>query len=238
MQTPATLIDRALTTLRRVVIEGVEPEIDSGKFPIKRCVGDRVRVEADIFADGHDQLGARLLFRRADDSNWQGTAMRLIENDRWAGEFPVDDLGRYVYTIIGWVDAYGTWAADLAKRVKAGADISVDVLRGIELLQSAEERARGADRREPAYAIERLRELAGNPAAAVEFAQSAQLAELTARSRDVSQDTQYEKELTVVVDPVKARFGAWYEMFPRSCTTDAMRPGTFRDCAARLGYVA
>jgi starch synthase (maltosyl-transferring) len=238
LDTPATLVDRALSTLRRVVIEAVEPEVDSGKFPIKRCVGDRVRVQADIFADGHDQLGARLLFRQADDSTWQDTPMRLVENDRWAGEFQVSDLGRYVYTIIGWVDTYGTWAADLAKRAKAGADISVDVLRGVELLQSAAERARGADRRELAYATERLRELSGSPAAAIAFAQSAELAELTTRNRDSSQDTRYERELVVVVDPVKAGFGAWYEMFPRSCTNDAKRPGTFRDCAARLGYVA
>jgi starch synthase (maltosyl-transferring) len=58
------------------------------------------------------------------------------------------------------------------------------------------------------------------------------------RNRDFSQDVRYEKELGVVVDPVRARFGAWYEMFPRSCTTDAKRPGSFRDCAARLAYVA
>src|SRR5260370_15208077 len=70
LDTPATLINRTVSTLRRVVIESVEPEVDSGKFPIKRCVGDRVRVQADIFADGHDQLGARLLFRYAGDSEW------------------------------------------------------------------------------------------------------------------------------------------------------------------------
>jgi starch synthase (maltosyl-transferring) len=238
LDTPATLIDRALSILRRVVIEAVEPEVDGGKFPIKRCVGDRVRVQADIFADGHDQLGARLLFRRADDSEWQETTVRLIENDRWAGEFEVSELGRYVYTIIGWVDTYGTWAVDLAKRVRAGVDISVDILRGVELLQSVADRARGADRRELAYATERLRELAASPTAAVEFAQSAELAELATRNRDLSQDTRYERELVVVVDPVKARFGAWYEMFPRSCTQDAKRLGTFRDCAARLAYVA
>jgi starch synthase (maltosyl-transferring) len=238
LDTPATLVDRRLSTLRRVVIEGVQPEVDGGKFPIKRCVGDRVRVQADIFADGHDQLGARLLFRRADDSEWQETAMRLVENDRWTGEFEVGALGRYVYTIIGWVDTYGTWATDLAKRVKSGVDISVDILRGVELLQADGDRARGADRRELAYAMERLRELAASPTVAVEFAQSAELAELVTRNRDLSQDTRYERELAVVVDPVKARFGAWYEMFPRSCTTDAKRPGTFRDCTGRLAYVA
>jgi starch synthase (maltosyl-transferring) len=129
LDAPATIMHRALSTLRRVVIEAVDPEVDGGKFPIKRCLGDRVRVQADIFADGHDLLGARLLFRRADDSEWREAGMRLIENDRWGGEFEVEEFGRYVYTIIGWVDAYGTWAADLAKRAKAGAEISADVLR-------------------------------------------------------------------------------------------------------------
>jgi starch synthase (maltosyl-transferring) len=224
--------------MRRVVIEAVAPEIDGGKFPIKRCVGDRVRVEADIFADGHDQLGAQLLFRRVEDSRWREAAMRLIENDRWEGEFEVEELGRYVYTIVGWVDAYGTWAADLAKRAKAGVEISVDVLLGAELLRSAADRAKGVDRQELSYAAERLRELAGNAMTAVEFAQSRELADLTSRNRDFSQDTRYERELAVIVDPVRARFGAWYEMFPRSCTTDPKRPGTFRDCTARLGYVA
>src|SRR5260370_15705825 len=78
LDTPATLINRTVSTLRRVVIESVEPEVDSGKFPIKRCVGDRVRVQADIFADGHDQLGARLLFRYAGYSEWQEATMRPI----------------------------------------------------------------------------------------------------------------------------------------------------------------
>jgi starch synthase (maltosyl-transferring) len=238
LDTPATLINRTVSTLRRVVIEGVEPEVDSGKFPIKRCLGDRVRVHADIFADGHDLLGARLLFKRADDSEWREAAMRLVKNDRWRGEFEVEELGRYVYTITGWVDTYGTWAADLAKRAKAGVEISVDVLRGVELLQLASDRAKGVDRQELAYAAERLREFSGNPKAAVEFAQSGDLAELMTSNRDFSQDTRYERELVVVVDPVRARFGAWYEMFPRSCTTDPKRPGTLRDCAAQLGYVA
>ena len=80
LDTPAILVKRTVGTQRRVVIEGVDPEIDAGRFPIKRCVGDSVRVRADIFADGHDQLGARLLYRRAEDSDWSEAAMRLIAN--------------------------------------------------------------------------------------------------------------------------------------------------------------
>jgi starch synthase (maltosyl-transferring) len=239
LDTPAILINRTVGTQRRVVIEGVEPEIDAGRFPIKRCVGDTVQVRADIFADGHDQLSARLLYRRAEDSDWLEAAMPLIEDDRWGGEFKVEELGRYVYTIMAWGDAYGTWAADLAKRVKAGVDISVDALGGVKLLQTAATRAKGLDKQELAYAAERIRELSRqDPNMAAEFAQSSDLLELMTRNRDFSQDVRYERELGVIVDPVRARFGAWYEMFPRSCTTDPKRPGTFRDCAARLAYVA
>jgi starch synthase (maltosyl-transferring) len=239
LDTPAILINRTVGTQRRVVIEGVDPEIDAGRFPIKRCVDDTVQVRADIYADGHDQLSARLLHRRAEDSDWRQAAMPLIENDRWGGEFKVEELGRYAYTIIAWVDAYGTWAADLAKRVKAGVDISVDALSGVKLLQTAASRAKGLDKQELAYAAERIRELSRqDPNMAAEFALSDDLLELMTRNRDFSQDVRYEKELGVVVDPVRARFGAWYEMFPRSCTTDAKRPGSFRDCAARLAYVA
>src|SRR5258708_1086228 len=82
---------RALSTLRRVVIEAVDPEVDGGKFPIKRCLGDRVRMQADIFADGHDLLGARLLFRRVDDSEWRGagrgTGANLTSSGAWGAEF-------------------------------------------------------------------------------------------------------------------------------------------------------
>jgi starch synthase (maltosyl-transferring) len=239
LDTPAILVNRTVGTQRRVVIEGVDPEVDAGRFPIKRCVGDSVRVRADIFADGHDQLSARLLYRRAEDSDWSEAAMRLIANDRWEAELNVEELGRYVYTINAWVDAYRTWAIDLAKRVKANVDISVDALHGVKLLQAAASRAKGMDKQELTYATVRLRELSReDPKMAAEFAQSSDLLELTTRNRDFSQDVRYERELGVVVDPVRARFGAWYEMFPRSCTTDPKRPGTFRDCAARLAYVA
>ena len=165
--------------------------------------------------------------------------MRLIANDRWEAEFKAEELGRYTYTIIAWVDAYRTWAIDLAKRAKASVDISVDALHGVKLLHAAASRAKGVDKQELAYAAERLRELSReDPKIAVEFAQNSDFLELTTRNRDFSEDVRYERELGVVVDPVRARFGAWYEMFPRSCTTDPKRPGTFRDCAARLAYVA
>src|SRR5258706_16271189 len=121
---------RALSTLRRVVIEAVDPEVDGGKFPIKRCLGDRVRMQADIFADGHDLLGARLLFRRADDSEWRGAGLRVVGDYRWGGGFEGGGFGRNGLTSIGWGEAYGTWGAGPAQGGEAGAAKSAGAARG------------------------------------------------------------------------------------------------------------
>jgi starch synthase (maltosyl-transferring) len=239
LKAPAILIGQTVTTLKRVVIERVEPQVDDGAFPVKRVIGDRVSVRADIFADGHEKLGAVLLYRKADEGRWSEARMSFVENDRWEGQFTVDVLGRYFYTIVAWVDRFGTWRADLAKRAQAGQNISLELLIGAELLQAAADRAESDDARKLGNAAERLRRLSEREAAAgLNFAVSDQFMELMERHRDRSVDTQYDKELAVIVDPLKARFSAWYEMFPRSCTNDPERHGTFRDCIERLSYVA
>ena len=88
---------------QRVIIERVEPEIDAGRFPIKRTVGERVVVEADIFPDGHDVVSAVL---KVGDKEWP---MKPLVNDRWRGEFAVSELGLHSYTIEAWVNHFETW---------------------------------------------------------------------------------------------------------------------------------
>jgi starch synthase (maltosyl-transferring) len=236
---PTTVIGLAAQALRRVVIEGLEPEVDGGRFAIKRTIGEKVEVRADIYADGHDLLRAMLLYRPANEKEWREEEMRLVENDQWQGEFAAETLGRYAYTVLAWVDGWRTWSADLLKRAEAGQEISVDVLVGAEILRAAGARARGAEAKTLAEAAAKLKEVsARDREAALNLAGSSELAVIVSRNRDRARDTRYEKELIVVVDPEKARFSAWYEMFPRSCTTDPGRHGTFRDCINRLGYVA
>src|SRR3989304_2662457 len=94
---------------KRVVIENVKPEINCGRFPIKRVVGEKVIVTADIFSDGHDSISARFLCRRQKDKEWREVPLKLIENDRWRGEFVVEEVGIYHYTVEGWVDYFKTW---------------------------------------------------------------------------------------------------------------------------------
>lgn len=239
MNAPTTVIGEAVQALRRVVIEGVEPQVDGGRFPIKRTIGEKVQVRADIYADGHDVLRAALLYRPAGESAWIEKEMRLVENDRWQGEFKVEKLGRYAYTVVAWVDGWGSWSADLLKRAEAGQELSVDVLVGAEIVRAAAVRARGVDAKKLTEAAAKLKEFSvRDREAAVKLAGSSELEVVVNRNRDRAADSRYEKELIVVVDPEKARFSAWYEMFPRSCTTDPKRHGTFRDCIDRLGYIA
>jgi len=126
---------------KRVVIEGVTPEIDGGRFPIKRVTGESVVVEADVFADGHDLLECRLCFRRESDAEWQVAPLAPLGNDRWRGQFTVREIGRYRYTIEGWVSRFATWRADLLKRVVADQDVGVDLLIGADLIDDAASRA-------------------------------------------------------------------------------------------------
>src|SRR5690242_5805618 len=96
-------------TPSRVIIEGVEPEIDDGRFPIKRTVGEEVVVRADIYADGHDVLAAVLRYRHAADEAWKEAPLEPGVNDRWTGRFSVTALGVYEYTLQAWVDRFASW---------------------------------------------------------------------------------------------------------------------------------
>src|SRR5579884_1267347 len=222
----------------RVVIEHVSPEIDGGRFPIKRTVGDTVVVEADIFADGHDVLSGLLLYRKEQDRNWTEVPLAFLVNDRWTGAFRVAEPGRYVYTVIAWADRFKSWRRDLAKKVEAGQDVAMDLLIGAGLLRDAARRASGPDAQAPARSADDLAATGAAPAARIRIALSDETAALMERHADRRFAAMYEKELEVVVDREKARFSTWYEMFPRSCSPEPGRHGTFRDCEVRLPYIA
>jgi starch synthase (maltosyl-transferring) len=233
--------DKSITpkSVRRVVIESVLPEIDGGRFPITRAPGELVTVSADIFADGHDVVDAALQYRRDGDADWQYEPMQLVTNDRWKAHFRPGSVGVYFYTLRGWVDRFKTWARDLGKKADAGQDVSLELKTGVKLLAAAAERASSADLEMLNALSARLERIAGtHAAAAVTFSEDEDLILLMSRYRDRAGDTVYEKELVVRVDRARARFSAWYEMFPRSCTTSAERPGTLRDCAEYVEYVA
>ena len=219
---------------KRVVIEGVTPEVDCGRFPIKRVVGETVTVEADIFTDGHDMLSAVLRYG-ADGAAWSEVPMTSMVNDRWQGEFAITELGTYRYTIRAWVDGFGTWQRDLAKKVEAGLEVSVELQMGAEMVARAAGRSSGADRKRLRH-VSSLLDSGSDEAA--KAALDPELARLVGAVPDRRHVTTYGRELRVVVDRERARFSTWYEMFPRSASPEAGRHGTFQDVEARLPYVA
>lgn len=219
----------------RVIIAGVSPEIEGGRFPIKRIVGDEVQVEADILTDGHDAISAVLLYRKEDDAQWGEAPFAPLGNDRWRASFKVEQLGRYCYTVQGWVDHFKTWSRDLAKRVDAGQDVSVDLAIGANLAAEAARQATGTDAKWLTTFVETLQ---SGESDAARHALSGELARLMDIYAPRGYVTTYDRELWVVVDRERARFGAWYEMFPRSCAAGPGKHGTFKDVEARLPYVA
>ena len=224
---------------RRVVIENVKPQVDCGRFPIKRTIGDRVFVTADIFTDGHDVLHAVLRHRPASETEWQEVPMQPQPNDRWQGEFTVSKQGRHVYTLQAWTDQFQSWSRDLEKKFEAAQDIAVDLLTGVQLIEATGGRASGKNKSSLTAAAAEIRTLAATDLPrAVEKASSPELKVLMIRNADRRRATTYSRELTVIVDREKARFSAWYEMFPRSSSPQPGRHGTLRDCINRLDYVA
>lgn len=222
---------------RRVIIARLSPEIECGRFAIKRVIGERVVVEADVFADGHDHVACQLLYWQAGDQP-QIVSMMALGNDRWRGEFFVSKLGEYSYTVEGWIDHFRTWQKDLDKRIAAEQDISVDLLIGAGLIDAAATRANGEDAAALRDRAKRLRDSNEAVSAKQILALDTKLLKLVQRYPDRELATRYDKQLTVVVDRERAGFSTWYEVFPRSCAQGANRNGTFRDCGQWLPYIA
>jgi starch synthase (maltosyl-transferring) len=239
VNSPKANLEEPRLVLRRVVIEGLQPEIDGGKYPVKRTVGERVVVAADIHADGHDVLSAVVLYRPEQERAWREAVMRPLLNDRWQGQFSVETLGSYIYTVQAWVDAFQSWSRDTVKKFEAGQDISVAALLGARLAQSAANRAPRADSQKLSQFSAALGSLSNTGGEAVAaLARNTELAELMGRYADRGRATTYDKKLGVTVDREKARYSTWYEIFPRSCAVEPNKHGTFRDCINRLGYVS
>jgi starch synthase (maltosyl-transferring) len=200
-------------------------------------VGETVVVEASVFADGHDQVACQLLYWQENDKVEHSLPMKPIGNDRWRGEFPVLHVGRYEYTVGGWIDRFKTWHGDLIKRMDAGQNVQIDFLIGAQIIQDVALRATGDDADLLRRSMRRLREEKDEESKR-DIALDTELLNTVQRYPDPHLITKYEKRLAVVVDLEKARFSAWYEVFPRSCAPEPGQHGTLRDCEATLPYIA
>ncbi len=218
---------------RSHVIEAITPMVDCGRYPVKRVMGEPCVVEADIFRDGDHVLHAMIKWRSSRETQFSESPMVLVDNDRWRGEFPLERNDRYFFTIEAWTDLFASWERGFRKKAEAGRDVASDLLEGIAFIESAARRARDADRTATDAALERVRAL-GEPRDAVAIVSDPQLLALMARLGDRFSATEYQPLLEVVADRPLARFGAWYEMFPRSQSEVPGRAATLRQAERRL----
>jgi len=222
----------------RVVVEGVQPEIDGGRFPIKRTIKEEVIVEADAFTDGHDAITILLRYRQEAIQEWNEVPMTFLGNDRWRASFHVTEIGRWQYTITGWVDHFATWRRDLVKKIESGLDIQLELLIGATLIEEAAERGTIEDRPVLVRWASALRSADIPDQERTQMALSTDIDTMMAKYPDRKQASTYERELAVIVDRERARFSTWYEVFPRSLGRTAGQHGTLKDCEASLPYIA
>lgn len=219
---------------RPILIQGVEPCVDDGRYPIKREVGDDVEVRATIFRDGHDKLAAVALYRREDETEWRQAPLTLLNPglDLWSGRFRLSDNTTYVYTVEAWTDVYESWCGELEKKLADGQMVTTELIEGRLLVEHAMVRAAGDDLARMQQAVAACMGHDDDVRASVLLDAGLRLA--MARCADRSLAIRYDRELTVTVDRVAARFSAWYEMFHRSQGRIPGKSATFADCEERL----
>jgi starch synthase (maltosyl-transferring) len=239
----------------RIVIENVTPRIDCGRFAAKAVVGDKVEVAADIWKDGHELLRAAVLWRKlaADELSlgsmpaapdrkrldWRESVLLTDPafNDRWHATISPHEVGPHAFTVVAWTDRFGSFVAELKKKVEAGQDVSSEVLEGLHIIDASIKAGHGRDR---VSLIETRHAVAAAKTTAkqVELILDPSLAELVACC-DPRDDLQScPAEFPLWVDRERGRFGAWYEIFARSQGTDPTRGATFSEAEARLPEIA
>jgi starch synthase (maltosyl-transferring) len=214
----------------RILIEGIYPILEGGRFPLKRVAGEPIDVWADLICDGTALLAADLLWRLAGSTNWSRVGMRLRDNDRWTASFTPAEPGRYEYAIEAWIDRFGTWRRDTLVKRNAGLDISVELQEGLAIFATLKPRG-PAEVARVAAARRRLEQSGKDDDL---FSEQIAVAAATDRQTDLTSTPAF----PLVVDRPIARAGAWYEMVPRSQSRDPGRHGTFDDAIARLPDIA
>jgi starch synthase (maltosyl-transferring) len=225
----------------RVWIENLTPCVDCGRFPIKRTIGDKVTVSASVFADGHDCLQAALLFRHMGQEEWQETPLVYKGDDLWTATFHVETLGTYQYTVQAWLDHFSTLQSDLKKKFAAGQDFYSELQEGSTMIEAAACRANSPDREWLSTVAMMLRE-GDSPDILAQRATGPDISTMMARYPDRSKAAVYVPALSVCVERKKAVFSSWYEIFPRSITSNPRKSGSFRELEkllpeiTRLGF--
>ncbi len=231
--------DKTVTSLPHVVIENISPELDGGRHPVKRTIGDVVEVGADIYKDGHDLISARVLYRLSGEKTWQSTPMRYeFDPDRWFGNFTPDRLGRWEYCVEAWPAHYRSWRSDLEKRLSVGQDVASELIEGSDLLRRGARSLQGDAAARAKTLAARMADTGLSMEDRLKIAFSEEVLQLIHGPIRPEEAARYDRVLRVIVDRELARFGAWYELFPRSQGVEPGVHGTFADVERRLPELA
>jgi starch synthase (maltosyl-transferring) len=232
---------------KRVIIEEIQPQVNAGRYPARRFIGDAVTISAAIFSDGHDHVAAQVLYKHDSDSTWRKVPMTATTNDLWTASFTVDRLGTWSYSIQAWVDHFDTWCSDLKKRLEAQPspanpdappqDIPLALRTGALLLEATQKRSKRPDTQQLKNIVASLRWMADKGSETYEYPLSPEIEEIGARYPDL-RFASASARFDLWVDRERARFSSWYELFPRSTSPDPTRHGTLKDVEALLPEIA
>ena len=220
----------------RIIIENISPQLNGGAFAIKRVVGQKVKITADVFSDGHDIIECCVKFKHEKDKKWQEIRMAATENDEWKAEFIVDKQGEYSYFIEGWVDYALNWQHGTERKIHDSQYVKSELLEGAEYVKAVQ---KFADTSEKEY-LKKIEKFFKNEAdynLAIHEATSLTLTQIF-KKYPVRFLENKSSELKVYVDRKKALFSTWYEFFPRSASQEDNKHGTFKDCELLLPRVA
>jgi len=225
--------------LPRLIIEHVTPELDAGRYPAKRVLGDVVRVQADVIKDGHDLISGRILFRAAGEAAWKDSPLSYdYDNDRWSSEFRVDRLGTWEYTVEAWPDPFGSWVSDLKKRLQAGQDVRAELLQGHAILKQILKHRPADSSSSVAALVTSLADPSAHLEERLAVAFSDELWSLTQGPAAPDELVRYPRVLELLVEREAACFSTWYELFPRSQSKEPGRHGRFSDVEDRIPELA
>jgi len=220
----------------RVVIEGIQPLVENGIFPIKRVIGELVQVSADVFPDGHDVVQAEVLYKKKTSDTWMHLRMQPLVNDRWEATFQVNEQGFYTYKIVAWVDYALNWQHGIERKIADSQKVTSELLEGVHYIDQI---LTDADEGQQQY-LGYLKEIftdADQYETAISEAVSKNLKSIFKAypQRILANES---AEFAVYVDRNKARFSTWYEFFPRSASETPGVHGSFNDCHRLLPRIA